>query len=106
MVITVEEVSSKTADNAESAPACAGKQSSSGLRLVDIIIRWWQRIPINPLIGRVKLPSWPITGLLPRFYCLNCAQGFVRVRFVCLHIGLRTTTHLVPVPYLLLCLPP
>ncbi|KAG8254821.1 hypothetical protein J6590_107591, partial [Homalodisca vitripennis] len=33
---TVEEVSSKTADNAESAPACTGKQSSSGLRLVDI----------------------------------------------------------------------
>ncbi|KAG8283351.1 hypothetical protein J6590_018943 [Homalodisca vitripennis] len=33
MIITVEEVSSKTADNAESAPACAGRQSSSGLRL-------------------------------------------------------------------------
>ncbi|KAG8330084.1 hypothetical protein J6590_071530 [Homalodisca vitripennis] len=32
---TVED-SSKTADKAESAPACAGRQSSSGLRLVEM----------------------------------------------------------------------
>ncbi|KAG8300174.1 hypothetical protein J6590_082705 [Homalodisca vitripennis] len=60
---TVEEVSSKTADNAESAPACAGRQSSSGLRLKRSTVklqrgtkkrRWQPREEVNLNLHKIR----------------------------------------------------